>query len=194
MKPSESSKQKVTYEFISREAFVPIFKEHRPKLFKEDFDFDINAVLSEQEQLQKQALAEPLNGVHQHHLIAKIGEELVGWSVGIQQSAEVYYMSNSAVFPAFRTQGIYTDMLHQVMAFIGDLGFQRVCSKHKMANNAILIPKLKFGFIITGFDVMDIFGPLIEMNYYFNEERRKLLGVRMGTQKMTAAMLDLISK
>lgn len=59
-------------------------------------------------------------------------------------------------------------------------GFQVVVSRHNLTNNAVIIPKLKAGFVISGFEVDDRFGTLVKLSYFFNPLRRKLLDVRVG--------------
>jgi hypothetical protein len=44
----------------------------------------------------------------------------------------------------------------------------------------VIVPKLKAGFVISGFEVSDIFGILIHLTYYFNEIRRKVIDFRVG--------------
>jgi hypothetical protein len=83
-------------------------------------------------------------------------------------------------------------MMAKVIDLLSGLGFQRIYSKHKMSNNQILIPKLKFGFMITGFEVNDVFGNLVVLSYYTNPTRRALLEVRMGSMKLDAEKMKLI--
>ena len=52
-----------------------------------------------------------------------------------------------------------------------------------MTNNAVIIPKLKAGFVISGFEVSDRFGTLVQLSYYFNPLRRKMMDVRVGQRK-----------
>jgi hypothetical protein len=79
------------------------------------------------------------------------------------------------------------------MEHITDLGFQRIYSRHKMSNNAVIIPKLKAGFVITGFEVaMMYFGNLVELSYYTNPRRRELLEVRTGMRRPSEEDMGLI--
>jgi len=133
-----------------------------------------------------------MSGIHRYYLVAQMKDEIIGWSFGMQKSAEDYYMINSAVFPEYRHQGIYTQMMKMAVDLVSKLGFQRIYSRHKMSNNHVLIPKLKFGFTITGFEVNDIFGNLVVLSYYTNPVRRELLEIRIGTKKLDSEKLNLI--
>ena len=53
-------------------------------------------------------------------------DKLVGWSVGVQESAETYYMMNSGVMPAYQRKGIYTAMLRYVQREVRKKGFQKI--------------------------------------------------------------------
>ena len=182
----------ITYHFIQAQPFFDFFQQQRSSIFKADFDFDIRPILSEQEKLQSQQHQQVLKNITRYFLVAKANEAIVGWSFGMQKSAEDFYMINSAVLAAYRQQGIYTQLMQHAVEFISNKGFQRIYSRHKMSNNAILIPKLKFGFTITGFEVNDVFGNLVELSFYTNPQRRALLEIRMGTRKPNATDLQLI--
>ena len=182
----------VTYNFIEADEFTSFFVNNRAAVFSNDFDFNVEKVLSFQEKERRQAHAKALEGIHRYYLVAKIGNEIVGWSFGMQKSAEEYYMINSAVFPEYRRKGIYSQLLIKSVDLLTELGVQRVYSKHKMSNNQILISKLKFGFVITVFEVNDVFGNLVELSYYTNPQRRELLEIRIGTQKPDLEKMKLI--
>jgi len=177
---------------ITYKKFSTFFRENRSKVFSNDFDFDIEKVLSDQEKEKRKNNWEAFRGIHRYYLVAKVKDEIIAWAFGMQKSAEDYYMINSAVLPNYRRQGIYTQMMKMAVDLVSRQGFQRIYSKHKMCNNHILIPKLKFGFIITGFEVNDTFGNLVELSYYTNPVRRELLEIRIGTKKPDSEKLDLI--
>src|SRR5687768_12110530 len=75
--------------------------------------------------------------------------EFIGWSWGYQESAETFYMCNSAVFEAHRRKGLYAAAMNAVLDEALAQGFQRIYSRHHTTNNAVIIPKLKAGFVIT---------------------------------------------
>ena len=63
------------------------------------------------------------------------------------------------------------------------LGFQEIYSKHTITNNAVIIPKLKAGFIISSMEVSDLFGTLVNLSYYPKALRKKILDYRVGQTK-----------
>ncbi len=67
-----------------------------------------------------------------------------------------------------------------MMKAVFEKGFQVITSRHKMFNNAILIPKLKAGFIIQKFEVSDVFGSMVHLAYFVNPARRKMMSYRAG--------------
>jgi N-acetylglutamate synthase-like GNAT family acetyltransferase len=182
----------ITYEFIDAKPFWDFFQEARKILFETNFDFDVQAVMSEKEKLKSRELNEVFKPVKDYYLVAKDGDNIIGWSFGIQKSNHDFYMINSAVFSEYRRKGIYTELMKQAVAHIKELGFQYIYSRHKLTNNDILIPKLKFGFNIVGMEVNDMFGNLVILGYYTNEKRRELLEIRAGMRKMNEEYMKLV--
>lgn len=99
--------------------------------------------------------------------------KIVGWHYGYAIDAETYYMQNSAILEPFRGRGLYSSILKFVVAKLAEEGFQVITSSHHGNNAAVLIPKLKQGFIITGTQFHERFKFLIELKYIYNEDRRK---------------------
>ncbi len=66
-------------------------------------------------------------------------------------------------------------MLPKILQILKKQGFQKVTSRHSVTNNNVIVPKLKAGFVITGFEISEVFGLLIILTYYFNDTRRKLV-------------------
>ena len=181
----------ITYHFLTPEEFFPFFRENRPKVFTGEFNFAIESVMTEVEK-EKVRNMPKMENIQRYQLIAKDGDNIIGWSFGQQKSYDDFYMVNSAVFPEYRRQGIYTKLMELAMKHITELGFQRIYSRHKMSNNTVIIPKLKAGFVITGFEVNDVFGNLVELSYYTNLRRRELLEVRTGMRRPSEEDMGLI--
>ena len=59
-------------------------------------------------------------------------------------------------------------------------GFQTIRSKHVAANSPVIIAKLKSDFVITGMELNDAFGTLVQLSLFTNKKREKLLKVRAG--------------
>lgn len=182
----------LNYEFITSSAFNPFFIEAHPRLFESNFDFNVMEAMSLEERLKLKELNEPFKDVKEYYLVAKDGDQIVGWSFGVQKSNQDFYMINSAVFPAYRRKRVYTELMRRAVDHIKEMGFQHIYSRHKMTNNDIIIPKLKFGFVISGMEVNDTFGNMVQLSYYTNPKRRELLDIRSGMRKPTDEDLSLI--
>ncbi len=89
-------------------------------------------------------------------------------------------MTNTGILEAHRGRGLYTALLPVVLGILKREGFQTVYSRHNLTNNAVIVPKLKAGVVISGFEVDDRFGTLAQLSYFFNPLRRKVLDVRVG--------------
>lgn len=106
--------------------------------------------------------------------------EVAGWHFGNSSDAETFYMKNSVVLEKFRQQGLYSRMLMVVLDILQQEGFEVITSLHHPNNPAILIPKLKAGFVITGTQIHERFRFLIELKYYFDPVRRAVLNENIG--------------
>jgi hypothetical protein len=102
-------------------------------------------------------------------------------------------MIQTAIFQEHQNKGIYKALLPIILEILKEKGFQKVFSRHKATNNQVIIPKLRQGFMITAFEVIDIFGVLIHLTYYFNENRQKLINYRVGQLKPDALLKEALS-
>lgn len=100
-------------------------------------------------------------------------DQMIGWHYGHASDPETYYMQNSAILPDYRNQGLYGKLLSAVLEKVQNEEFQVITSLHHPNNAAILIPKLKAGFVITGIQLHERFRYLIELRYIFDPERRQ---------------------
>lgn len=145
-------------------------------------------LMTEEEKRRLQELNRDYRRLHLQHLLLLKHGELAGWTWGYQDSRESFYMVNSAILPEHRGRGLYSRLLDAALARLEGRGFQRIWSRHNMTNNAILIPKMKRGFVITGTELTDTFGTLVHLTYFTNPERRRLLDFRSGSLRPDAAM------
>lgn len=175
--------ENLNFEFVSKEDFIPIFEVLRPKIFSENNDVNYSRYWSEEEMRKFKDLQTKYKTEIRYYLLCKNGEEVVGWSWGLQVDGEEFYMVNSAVMPEYRKRGIYRKLLSLILDKAKNDGFQIISSKHHATNNAILIPKLKMGFKIVSMKVHPRFGVLLELHYYNNEKVEKLLDYRSGFVK-----------
>jgi GNAT superfamily N-acetyltransferase len=108
--------------------------------------------------------------------------ELIGWSLGWQDSFDQasFFMGASIVVPEKRKRGIYTALVNKVLEVTKEAGFQTVWSMHLMTNNPVIIAKLKLGFNISGFEVNTLYGSLVKLTYHHSDLRKKALKFRAG--------------
>lgn len=169
---------------ISQDEFLPIWNQHAEKIFDDCSQiFRVFEWLDQQEKEKAKELGKFIAEAYQLRLGVFVDGQCVGWSVGHQESAETYYMRNSAILPEFRRQGLYTSLMHKTISILKEKGFQRIYSRHSATNNAVIIPKLKAGFLITSLEVSDIFGVLVHLTYFPKELRRKIMSYRVGDIK-----------
>lgn len=173
----------INYKFITKEEFVPLFKQYRPELFEDNNDVDINSFFSELEKEKITTLDKMCTTQYRLYLTAWENEKLVAWSWGFQISGMEFYMCNSAVFPEYRRKGVYTELMNKVVEKAQEDGFQEITSKHHADNNAVIIPKLKVGFVIKGFEINPRFGLMVNLVYYKSESILKVHNQRTGLKK-----------
>ncbi|SMB99450.1 conserved hypothetical protein [Hymenobacter roseosalivarius DSM 11622] len=96
-------------------------------------------------------------------------------------------MANTGVLPAYQNRGIYSAFLRFIIQQVTDLGFQFLTSIHHSDNNAVLVPKLKAGFLIQSFGYLiqtmlleAKYGPMIQLVYPTKPEYRQFLGFQRG--------------
>lgn len=166
---------------ITGEEFWPLWDQHAPGIFSDNsLDFMWHQHISEPERENLKALGKHMGDPLRTRLAVFKGDQFVGWSVGDQKSSEVYYMRNSAILPEHRRQGLYSELLKTNIEMLTEKGFQKIYSRHSQTNNAVIIPKLKAGFIITSLELDDMFGAMVHLSYYTNPLRRKMMDFRTG--------------
>ena len=166
--------------------FDPLFRQYRPLIFQHNLDFNAQQALSMEERTATARLRERMGSPFRLNIGLYHHQEFIGWSFGIQESAEKYYMVNTAIFPQHQGKGIYSALLPRLLGILQEEGFQIAYSRHKATNNQVLVPKLKAGFVITGLEVSEVFGVLVQLSYFFNPLRRKVLDVRVGQARPDA--------
>jgi ribosomal protein S18 acetylase RimI-like enzyme len=169
---------------MTEQEFSPLWKEHAQRIFDDNSQiFRVREFLSDQEKSKLKELWGNMGTPYELRLGLFHNGEFAGWCAGHQESAEIYYMRNSAVLPEHRRKGLYTAMLKHSISALEAKGFQKIYSRHSATNNEIIIPKLKLGFTISGFEVTDMFGVLVQLVYFPKELRRKVMLYRVGDLK-----------
>ena len=101
------------------------------------------------------------------------GETPIGWSHGDQDDVITFYMRNTGLLPSHRGKGVYSAFLSRFVDYLQDVGYERVTSHHQPSNPAVIIAKLKAGFVIEGMKIDERFGPLVCAVRYLSPERRQ---------------------
>lgn len=110
------------------------------------------------------------------------GERFVGCSSGwFEFGSGNFYIGISAVDPAYRRQGLYTRMLNQIESTVRERGGLRISSQHVATNNAVLIAKLRLGYVIAGTEYDEQMGLLVRLVLHLVPERGALFASRVGT-------------
>lgn len=177
---------------LTTEEFQPLFTQYVEILFKDTLNFPVRNFLSPAELDAEKTLGGNLGQPYRLNLGLYYQGQLAGWSFGYQESSEKFYVCNSAIFPDHRRKGLYTKLMERMTNEVAEQGFQVIYSRHLVTNNAVLIPKLKFGFVMTSFEVSDLFGLLVHLSYFTNPLRRKMLDFRVGNMRPYAEIKECL--
>ena len=179
---------------ISKEAYDDFRKVHEPLIFPNRFDINIQDALSPAERQSAETLANRFGNPYQLRLGFFDKDRMIGWNYGAQVSADTFRMITSGIEPAYQRKGVYSAFLPLIAEHLRDEGFQVILSRHYATDNQVIIPKLRFGFLISGFELTDEYGLLLRLSYFFNNTRRKVLHVRSGFQQPDTEVQQLIRK
>jgi ribosomal protein S18 acetylase RimI-like enzyme len=102
------------------------------------------------------------------------GDSLIGWTFARPEGASTFHMINSGVAPAERGQGIYSKLARMVIEHASSRSYVAIVSRHAANNNAVIVAKLKLGFLISGFEYSEVYGPLVRLTLLLGELRRAL--------------------
>jgi ribosomal protein S18 acetylase RimI-like enzyme len=184
----------IRMESLSDEEFRPLFQEWRPRIFTDEAELNPGLLLSDEEKEARTRLAGRLGPRWGLNLVLRDGDALVGWSAGFQLDAERYYMMNSAIVPEYRGRGLYKAMLPPILELLRTEGFQVVTSRHLATNNRVLVPKLRAGFLITGFEIHEAFGILVNLSWFASPLRREAVLWRAGAVRPGERLRGIIGE
>ncbi len=160
--------------------FMKYLMENRDKVFPENTFIQMEEILSENEKENLSKLNRLKSTNYKLRLYILKGNTKVGWFMGEQVSRETFYMRNTGIFSEYRNKGIYTRFLSVLTEILRKKGFQKITSSHIITNNNVIVPKLKAGFMISGFELSDRFGLFVNLTYNFSEVRNKIMRYRAG--------------
>ena len=109
------------------------------------------------------------------------GDRFVGCSSGWFEFGGGFYIGLSAVEPGYRRRGVYTRMLEAMEQAVRERGGLLISSQHVATNNAVLIAKLRMGYVVAGTEYVEPMGLLVRLVLHLAPQRRALFESRTGT-------------
>lgn len=170
---------------VDSSTFFKEFKVSRTKIFDDTVDFSTSKMYSDKEVAKLKKLYAENSEAYRLSYFIMCNDELAGWATGYQTDSDEFYMHNTGIFKQHRRKGLYTKMLPLILSEVKQKGYQKVNSKHTTTNNAVIIPKLKAGFLINGIEVNEKFGVLVKLVYYFNKDVEAVARFRSGEKALT---------
>jgi len=168
---------------ISAQEFSEIYSSRQEEYFSTSLIVDVSSHLTPDEQdraQQRKALFPPAWRIQ---WALEYNGAVIGWTYSYQQDHETLYMCNTAIAQEHRGKGLYSIILQHVLSVAKTQGFQIVTSKHYASNNAIIVPKLKAGFIITGMALDEKYGLMVHLTKYLHPERQRIAINRIGESR-----------
>lgn len=163
--------------------FWPLIEKNHRQVFQETIQFDWKEHAPKEDLEKFSELSKNLGKPYRLKLGIFLNDVFCGWSFGDQSTGESYYMRNSAVLNDHRNKGLYSELLKANIEILTAKGFQVIYSSHIATNNAIIIPKLKAGFLITGLEIEERFGTRVKLSYYTSPLRKKVIDFRVGMNR-----------
>ena len=172
---------------VPADEWQAIVTQHQATVFPHETAASLDGLLTAPEQARLAALRQNLAGAQQLHLLVLDGDEPVGWHYGFQRSDLEYFMANTGLLPAHQGRGLYSALLPVLIEWARATGFQYLTSLHHSDNNAVLVPKLKAGFVLQalGYLLQPMLleanvGPMVQLVYPLRAEYRPYLGFWRG--------------
>jgi len=122
---------------------------------------------------RKQTLFALQRSTHQDAIVFFDNTKVIGWSAGRMTGASEFMMDVTGIIPDYQSKGIYTNFLKLYMPYLRDIGYERVVSYHSPTNRAVLIAKLKAGFIITATEFREHAGASVKLTYFLHQDRHQ---------------------
>ena len=187
-------------EEVTADVWEGFFAEHQAVVFPEEASVSFEPIFSEAEKTKLAALKGNLDKSVQLYFLIFDNEIPIGWHYGFQKSELEYFMANTGILPDYQNRRIYSAFLKYLIERAVNEGFQFITSIHHADNNAVLIPKLKAGFIIQSFGFLiqtmileSNYGPMIQLVYPAKPIYRKMFNSQIGAKAMSDEMGKLIS-
>ena len=162
---------------LSNKEFSGVWKKYNRIVFTGPSMPDAPAISNEK---KKKTLMRNMASMHRLNLGIYHNKNIIGWMWGKQINYDTFLMVNTGILPKYQGKGIYTALLKKFMLMLENMGYEVVKSHHYINNNRILLAKLKQGFVITGFEVSEHFGTIVNLTCFFNKRRKQLYESRTG--------------
>lgn len=140
----------------------------------------LNALIGAEAAARHAELRQSLPAPERIRVGAFDGERLVGFSHGWFEVGARFYIGSSAVHPDYRRQGLYTRLLQAIEAAVRERGGITIGSQHVATNNAVLIAKLRLGYVIAGTEYVEHLGLLVRLLLHLAPQRAALFAARTG--------------
>jgi ribosomal protein S18 acetylase RimI-like enzyme len=137
----------------------------------------LDDVLADEAGRRSQVLGPEPPSPQQLRIGAFVEDTLVGWSYS-QVDENQLHIINAGILHEFRNRGIYSGLVKATIAYADTNGFQKIVSRHVPGNNAVIIPKLRLGFVVSAFEYSEVYGPLVHLTYLVGHKRRELYRTR----------------
>tara|TARA_B100001094_G_C17952849_1_gene681493 strand:- start:114 stop:671 length:558 start_codon:yes stop_codon:yes gene_type:complete len=184
---------KLKIERIKEKEFFGVWKPLYDELFEEEPEYDPGEYMNEDQKKKLKSLQVLRNHLDKIFLVAKIEDEVIGWCWGFQTTSDEFYMCNSGVVKQHQRKGIYSKLLDETVKILKDGGYYAIHSRHLAGNNAIIIPKLKFGFVITGLEVDVKYGLSVGLRYFLGQETKSVYDLRTGASGFDEKTISLFT-
>ena len=168
------------YRIATPEEFGAFYTAHHKRMFEHLVGIPVENYMTGAELQRRKEYDDMVNAMFELRIFILHQDEVIGWHIGRQAHRDAANMSNTAFFAAHRGRGLYTALIPPMLELYHAQGFGKVVSKHHASNNAVLIPKLRAGFQITGFEIDERYGLFVNLTYFFNEQRRNAYKFRTG--------------
>lgn len=165
---------------ITEDEYQSLVKCNQPKIFAQPRFMQTSTLTGDALDKATKLRESYLKNCKQVQLGAFLNGQFAGWHYGLQDGPTSYYMMNSAVLPEYRRRKIYERILEATLDITREYGFLTLTSRHHPTNNAVIIPKLKRGFSISGSELTDAFGLVIKLSYFHQALAQKVFSYRSG--------------
>lgn len=176
---------------VDAETWQAVFAVHQANVFPDEHSVSFEPLLSAVEKDQLTGLRQNLAGARHLYFLLYDGERPIGWHFGFQRSELEYFMANTGLLPAYQGRGIYSAFLQFLIGHVVGQGFQYLTSMHHCDNNAVLIPKLKAGFLLQalGFLIQPMlletnYGSMVQLVYPAKPLYREAFSARLGARAL----------